>query len=400
VSETLILVLGHSPGAPVHWAFLGSAGLVEAGVCPSAEALRQIAPRADAARRVAALLPGEQVAMRMIAAPPKNAGKFRAAAAYLLEDELAEGLEGLHIATAIKDGAGLAFAVKKSIMTAWLDAFAGAGLTPDFLSADYALLPSSTDTAVVIFESLRIIGAVDGEGFAAERPFADGLMTSLLHNEAIERVVAFGESDIERIDFAGKAVEWRGAADPASLFYLYHDGLGHNNGAPNFLQGAYRKKRDWRGALEPWRRTGALAAACLAGLLFVMIADGLRASRLATAFDDKAQSLHASTFPEAAERDPRAHARQILAAQSPARTFLHLSADFAGGIEEASDIQIDRIRYNAARNEFSVNLRFNDINDLERLKQSLAARGIEATEAGGVQRAGAQYVGELRIDLS
>ncbi len=399
MSETLILVLGHSPGAPVHWAFLGGAGLVEAGVCPSAEALRQIAGRAAAARRVAALLPGEQVAMRMIAAPPKNAGKFSAAAAYLLEDELAESLEGLHIATALKDGAGLALAVKTSIMAAWHDAFAEAGLAPDFLSADFALLPSSADTAVVVIESLRIIGAIGGEGFAAERPFADGLLTSLLHNEAIERVAAFGDSEGERIDFAGKAVEWRGAADPASLFYLYRDGLGQN-GAPNFLRGAYRKKRDWRGALKPWRRTGALAAACLAGLLFVMIADGVRASRLATAFDDKAQSLHASTFPEAVERDPRAHARQILAAQSPARTFLHLSADFAGGIEEASDIQIDRIRYNAARNEFSVNLRFNDINDLERLKQSLAARGVEATEAGGVQRSGAQYVGELRIDLS
>jgi len=399
VSETLILVLGHSPAAPVHWAFLGGSGLVEAGVCPSAEALRQIAPRAAAARRVAALLPGEQVAMRMIAAPPKNPGKFRAAAAYLLEDELAEGLEDLHIATIIKDGAGLALAVKKSIMAAWLDAFADAGLALDFLSADFALLPSSTDTAVVIFESLRIIGAVDGEGFAAERPFADGLLTSLLHNEAIERVGAFGDSEGERVDFAGKAVEWRGAADPASLFYLYREGLDQND-APNFLHGAYRKKRDWRATLGPWRRTGALALACLVGLFFVTIADGLRASRLAAAFEDKAQSLHASTFPDAAERDPRAHARQILAAQSPSRTFLNLSAEIAGGIEEASNIHIDRIRYNAARSEYSVNLRFNDINDLERLKQSLSARGVETTEIGGVRRSGDQYVGELQVDLS
>jgi hypothetical protein len=61
---------------------------------------------------------------------------------------------------------------------------------------------------------------------------------------------------------------------------------------------------------------------------------------------------------------------------------------------------VDRIRYNAARNEFSINLRFSDINDLEDLKRLLASRGVDAAEAGGVRRSGGFYVGELKVSQS
>ncbi len=399
MSETLILILGHEPEAPVRWAFVKDAEIATTGAGGSAADLHAITERAAAARMCIAVLPGEQVAMRAIPSPPKNAAKFRAAAAYLLEDELAENLDTLHIATAYRDGAGQALAVKKSIVDNWQDAFAEAGLTPDILTADFSLLPVSPDTAFFVFESLRIVGVGGGEGFAAERPLADALAKSISTNDQITRIVAYSDGGDEALDFAGKEAEWRRADGPVSLFAILEK-ITEQDRIPNFLHGAYRRKMNWRGAVGAWRRTGAFAAACLVALVAVTIADGVRSTRLAAAFEDKAAEVHLAAFPDASGVEPVAHARQILSTQAEGPAFLQLSAEFARSLENAGDIQVDRLRYNAARNEFSANLRFGDINDLEAFKKALAARGVIATESGDVRRSGGHYIGELQVTAS
>jgi len=399
VNETCILRLGQSPGAPLKWAFVNEGGLVDAGVAASAAQLSEIAMRAQAARRVAAILPGEQVAMRSLASPPKAPAKFRAAAGYLLEDELAEGLDALHIAVMQRDGVGYALAIKKDIMIEWREQFAAADIAPDIMTADFSLLSAQDSEAVFVFESVRLIGAVGAEGFAAERPFADGLAASLVHNEEIGRVIAYGDMDMERADIAGKPVEWCGKTDDATLFLLYAEGIARNLG-PNFLQGAFRRKRDWQATATGWRRSGALIAASLVFIFGLTIADGMRSLRVAAAYNDKAASVHQEAFPDEASANPRAHARRMLATHSSNPAFLALSTDFADSLADSADVVIDRIRYNAERNEFAVNLRFSEISDLEALKQSLSEKGVTAIEVGGVRRSGAFYIGELQAARS
>jgi hypothetical protein len=63
-------------------------------------------------------------------------------------------------------------------------------------------------------------------------------------------------------------------------------------------------------------------------------------------------------------------------------------------------VQLDRLRYNAERSEYSVNLRFADIAKLDAFKRALEARGVTAAEAGGVRRSGGFYLGEMRVSLS
>ncbi len=399
MSETLILLLGQTPEDPVRWAFMANGAIQKADIAETADELAAIAGRA-ARGYVAAILPGEQAAMRSMTAPPKAPTKFRAAAAYLIEDELAEGLETLHIAVIRRDnGAGTALAVKKSLIENWIVALAEAGLSPDLMTADFALLPLRIGRSVVVYEPSRITGAAGLQGFAGERPITDGLVKQLVSGEDSEETLAFGNADKDRPNLPGLSVDWRGGSDEASLFCLYTEGI-QSGGAPNLRQGEYRKRRDWHGALNVWRRAAVLAAASIVLLAGVVVADGARLTRLAEKLNQETLALHQSAFPGQANTDPRGHARTILASESSAPAFLFLATQFAESLEENGQIQVDRIRYNAARGEFSISLRFSNIDDLENLKKLLAGRGVVAAEAGGVRRSGVLYVGELRVSTS
>ena len=182
-------------------------------------------------------------------------------------------------------------------------------------------------------------------------------------------------------------------------FIFYADGI-DQDGVPNLRQGSYRKRRNWRGAVGVWRRAAMLAAACVVLFAGVAVADGVRLTRLANKLEEETLSLHQSAFPGQASADPRNHARAILASSAGAPAFLSLATRFAESLEESGEIQVDRIRYNAQRGEFSISLRFSDIDDLENLKRLLAGRGVNASEAGGVRRNGGLYVGELTVSTS
>jgi len=400
VNETLILLLGQTPDDPVRWAFMAGDEIQSADMAPDAKALSEIAERAANARSVTAVLPGEQVAMRVMPSPPRAQAKFRAAAAFLLEDDLAENLDRLHVSVSrTEDGIGLAFAVKKTLMAGWRTALADAGISPDVMVPDFVLTPLQPDRATLVFERGRIIGAFGLQGFAAERPLADAIVVELAGDDVISAITAFGDPDVEKIEFKGKPFEWCGMSDEASLFHLYSTGL-NSGDAPNFIQGDYRKRRDWAGLIRPWRRAAILAAACFVGVFATVIADAARSERLTDKLNKQAGALHQTAFPDQASANPREHARRVLAARTNALGFLPLSTHFAESLVENDKIQVDRIRFNAARGEYSINLRFSDINDLEGLKQSLADRGVIASEVGGVRRSGGFYVGELRVGQS
>ncbi len=399
MNETLILLLGETPDDPVRWAFVGEDDILEADTAENAAGLSAIAGRAEAARLVVGVLRGERATMRSLPVPPKSAAQFRAAANMLLEDELAESLEHIHVATTRHNsGAGIALAVKKSEIEMWTAALADAGLSPDVITVDYALTPMFDGRAVIIEIADRVLGVVGLKGFAIEKPLADDLLPVLLNDEEVRKVIAFTQQRVAglRDDIE---IDQRGLMNTDALIGFFAEGV---TNAPNLMQGAYRKRRDWRAAAGPWRRAGLLAAASVAALLLVNVSGLVRDLRTAERLKQDTIALHETAFPEAAGADPRTYARQVLGSGGGGgRSFLTISNALADSLEGSSGVQIDRIRYNGARDEYSINLRFGDITQIETLKRMLEARGLQATETGSVRRTGnSAYLGELRVSAS
>jgi len=336
--------------------------------------------------------------MRSLAAPPKARRQLRAAVSYLLEDELAENLDHVHVAPMRHaDGAGIALAVKKDLLENWLDTLEEAGISPDIVTADFALLPMAAGRAIFIEQADRIVGAAEFSGFAMDRPLADDIAAAFAENENISDIVVYGERLLGASGRQGVNIERRTALDGEALFQTFAAGVAC---APNLRVGSYRKRRDWRAAAGPWRRVGMLAAASLAALVLTTAAESLRDYRTANKLKEATLALHQAAFPDAADADPRAHARQILAAGGGRPVFLFLTNSIAESARENEGVEIDRIRYNGGRGEYSVNLRFGDISKFEAFKRALASRGLDVTEAGSVLRAGATYRGELRVSIS
>ncbi|WP_425408607.1 type II secretion system protein GspL [Hyphococcus sp.] len=401
MNETLILILGQTPAAPVIWAFHSEGRVRLANLAENVADLASIASRANAARQVVAILPGECVTMRVIPAPPKTQRQFRAASHYLMEDELAESISNVHmVAVRHESGAGMAFAIKHSVLETWREALAESGVFPDVMTVDFALLPSTLERAVLVDFPDRLLGSAGLQGFAVEKPVADMIAASILSDESIKEIVLYGERAFDGGDWESFTLDWRDPLTDEAIIALYAGALDARP-APNFLQGEYRKKRDWSAAAGPWRRTAALAAACVAGLVFVSVADSVRTLRFAESLENETLLLHQAAFPDAASADPRTHARTVLASSGGgAALFLPISTYIAETLEEVGDVQIDRVRYNAERNEYSVNLRVANVEQLDAFKRILATRGVTATESGSVRRSGGYYLGELRMSLT
>lgn len=394
MSSALILLLGLTTAAPIRWARLAGGSLIEFGRVDGAERLSTLAALAAGSDTVAAVLPGEQVAMRRLPSPPKSDAKFRSAAAYLLEDELAEPIDALHVAIDSRDGDGLAMAARKSVIEAWLGAFASAGVAPDVLTADYLLLPCAAGQGTVIIEESgrRVIAAVAGVGFAAESTLAGPALGAPPFAGA-SRLVVHGDAAAARAMLNAAMIDAAGPADDAALLGLY--GALLEARAPNLLQGAFRRRRAFAPAFAPWRRSAALLAASLAALAVFAVADGLRSARTADRLEQAALAAHRSAFPEAAAEDPARHARRVLGASAGGGSFLALANRFAEAVEADNRVQIDRISYDAARGQMIVSVRSGSDVDIEALKARLAERGVAARDNGGYRRSGAFWIGEL-----
>jgi type II secretion system protein L len=397
MADVLILCLGATLEAPLRWGRFDGARLVEGGWIENAASLHALTAHAAAVETTVALLPGEQVAARRAKSFPKGAAKARAAAAYLMEDELAEAADRLHVAVAARDGVNLALAVKASIVEGWLGAFGAGGVRCDILSADYLALPSSGEDATIIFEDERVVAAHNSAGFALDGDLFAALSPQLFEPPPL-RVAAIGNRAYASRLPAQSAIDWVGPADDARILALFGGAISLAP-PPNLLQGAFQKRRALMPSFMPWRRAGVIAAAAI-GVLFVGIAaEALRAEGDARAWREGASRIHGERFPEAGAENPVDHARRILAQGGGDNSFLALAARFSKAIETSDGVEIERMRYNAARGEFIVSVRSASDVGIEQFKTTLAALGVTTQDSGGYRRSGGEWTGELAARL-
>lgn len=393
MSDLFLLLLGPSPDQPLRWGAFGGGRLVEGGWVEDAAALSSLTAKAQAAERVVALLPGEQVACRVFPAAPRSASKLQAAAKYLMEDELGEPAEALRIGVAAERAAPIAFAVRAAIFEAWLDAFAAAGIDADVLSADYLALPSDAENAMVIVERGRVIAAFAGLGAGMEREMFAALATQLFADPAA-RISLAGDGSLGKIFPETAVVDWLGETDDARLLSIFGDALSAS-APPNFLQTRMLNRKAIAATIAPWRRAGLIAASLAGVLLLGVIADGVRDVRQADRWTRAAAALHRDYFPENAAADPVAFARRRLDQGGGGQSFLWLASRFSDVIEGNDAVQIDRIRFNAARGEFVVSIRSKTDTAIESFKSTLAAAGVATQDSGGYRSAGGVWTGEL-----
>ena len=153
MNEQLVLIVGATPADPVIWGGLSGDVLNELGRLDSLAALATISDRFSEELTLAVVLQGESAAMRSLPNPPKNLSKLKSASVLLLEDELAEDADDLHIAIATSNEIGKAYAINRAYFQNWIEILRDHGVEPDFLTVDFACLDATPEAPLIIQSS-------------------------------------------------------------------------------------------------------------------------------------------------------------------------------------------------------------------------------------------------------
>lgn len=363
MSFTRLVIAPAAPDAAPDYLIVDAMGaILERGVLPIAD------PSAVTPMRTVLVAPGADAAARWIHLPARNEDQARAAAAMVLEDQLAGGTEDLHVAAGPleADGHRLVVAVDRTRLRSWLDGAALHGLRPDVVVPDHLALPPPEDEGVVAAPFGETVAA-RGERLALS--VEPDLLPVVLGDRPARELTAF-----ERDRLLAQAVH----APPINL-----------------LQGEFDPARSVRLERRDLTRAGVLLAAVLASPLLLMAATALRYELAADAARREAAAQVQTLTGAPAGEDPlgAAQARLLQAEASAGGGPAAVAAALYTAVEGVDQAQFESFVVmpdGSARASVSLA----SFQDAERLRQALRQAGLASREEG-VREEGERVVADL-----
>ncbi len=392
MAEWLILRMPRAADASAGWLVADSEGRPLAAV-----ATGPLPEAASAAgnRRVAVLVPAAEVLCLDVELPSGSGARAARLVAFALEEQLASDVETQHFAIGRSSvpGRTAVAVVTRALLEEWLASLSAAGIKPDLLCTDAALMPRLPGHAVALLENdtLSFTDAEDDAqltlsappgGFAAALGIAFGeeqATTHLLfHANPLDWQRRSGEVEAARASLATLKVQ---LLTTGALPWLAAQ-LPHARPI-NLLQGEYASRTSLRANWSRWRLAAALAAAAL---LLHIGAQSYSLWRLGRSEKDLDQAISAIAGPELANGggsirknlEPRLLAAQSQGGRSGLLPALQALARAMNGVPGA------RVRaLNYRDGALELKLRASDAQSLDRINQSLRAAGWQAQLISG-----------------
>lgn len=373
MSEILVIYPVTQIQEPVLWGLFADGELTASGRAPIADCTA-IAAEAD----VWMAAPGMDVPMWMVDMPAKAEGKARAMLPFLMEDNIATGLDDMHFALgATIDGQRQVAAISQARMEDWLIAMEGGGLTLSRLVPDFLCLPRTDTTQVVTLDDRAIVRLADGCGFAAEMD-----MASLMLAEMDAGVTP-------------------GLPLPdAAVLGLLYDGLSQGRGI-NLLQGRYEPKRAIQVDFSAWRKTAVIGGLAAATYLVLMLSQAWWYDHQADRLDGQVEALLRQTFPDITRVvNPRAqmNARLGPLQASASDRFLQLSSMLVTSVEAIDGVEIHTLRFDQGRGELNAEMAYAGFEDMEAVKAAISRQGGEFEE-GSSRNNGERMIGDIKVRM-
>jgi general secretion pathway protein L len=410
MSESLVIHL--RDGASPQWLVCDSDGRI---VVQAVSGTLEQATAMAAGRRVAVIVPSGDVLVTDSDAPAKGAAKLAQVIPYALEERVADEIENLHFAIGERNAATgrvPVIVVKRARLEAWIAELRAAGLAPQAIYPESALLPAmpgqlialldndaltlrSADGAPFVMPALSIADAFE-IALAAQTAPVEGLEPSmpglLLYTGHDEWQAHQDEIDALRDRFTGVKVQLLPAGPIAVLAPAAAAG-----DAVNLMQGQYAVSSPLELSWRAWR-----VAAVLAGALLVLHVGG-RYFELARLQKDEAtldagiQDAFRAAMPgqqNATNARRRVEIRLAEVKSGGGGTLLPVLSAIASARSAAPTATIEVITFR----EGTVDLRITapDAASLDAIGQQLRAANWQADILGGSAN-GDGYRGRLQI---
>lgn len=356
-----------------------------------------------AGRRVVVLVPAANLLLTRAAVPTNNRQRARKAIPFALEEQLAEDVETLHFALGARDADGQwpVAVVARERMDAWLEQLHEAGILPDRMLPESALLPIAPGSGSLLLEETRLL--------LRDQPWSAQSATPDILPAILELLVSRSEGGVELQVWhcGGELPVWM---EPVSAriepcndgaLGVLAKGMASVETAVDMLQGAYSRKEQYGRIWRPWR---AAAALVLLGLVISAVQHGLQYRSLkaeSVALAEQIEQVYKQAFPGGRVVNPRAQMEQqlnMLRRQQGAGStdFLGLVGQMGGVLAATPGVELTGLNFRDGR--LDLELTANDVQTLDRLKQQLTEKGglsvdIQSATTGANQR----VQGRLRI---
>ncbi len=318
--------------------------------------------------RTVAVTPGGDVLIRWLDLPPGGAVQGRAAAAWMLRDEVAATPDRLATVLGPQSPAGeprLVAVVSRSLMEAWTDYLAALGVRADVLVPDVLTLADP--------EADDVLAAVSfGEGMALRG----------------RRFAATVQPDLVELIAAGRRI--MPVEDPAAV----ERALVATARAPaiNLLETGDREAR----AAGGWRRAAILAALVVISPLVLTLAAGVRDGMAARDARSEALAAIAAAAPDLTrEADPVEALRRRVAAAPPPGGVTGAAAALFTAVEAVEGAELD-ILIADPEDGMKATVSHPAHGDMAVIRRSMAAAGMTVTETGTLEDGG-RIVSDITI---
>lgn len=400
------------PAAPWRWCRPGPDGEYATG--EGLETLVEGARDDDAVEgapgAVMLVLPGEEILAGRVAVPTRAKRQIDAALPYIVEEFLAEDVDGMHLASGERgdDGTVPVRVLRPERLRAWLETLAEAGLRATSARVDHDALagPGAEDPerVDVWIGAQRALVRGWRSAFAVERDELTSFVGALLAERrgAGERVVGLGASaDADAELLLGELVPLLGSEDGVTveqrtlgtdLEASVAQGLDADRGgvsSPELLIGAFRPVRQRAGAeVGRWR----LAAGLL--LAWLVLEGGLDLGRSAwleartEALREENLALFRDILPgRTRSPDPRRELEALVGTGTEGgASFMALLGVVAAELRElGAGIELRSVNWNTQRGDLAVDLSVPGITQVDRFKARLEADGYPVTIDSAVQ---------------
>ena len=409
MTETLVIRLDPADPERGAWVVVDAEGRLVGA--PGEGAVAEAA-EAAAGRRLAVLVPAEDVLLTCAELPVRGASKILKALPFALEEQIAEDIEALQFAAGRAEGHKVpAAAVDRAQLEGWLAALESAGLEPQLVCSEAEGCPAAPNHLSWLLAERRCL-ARSGED-----------LPIVLEIESVEEALRYGPDfpgDPEEprhlsVYLTPAAQERHGEAleamrDQVSSLELRllpdgvlpHLAAGIVRRAPiNLLQGSFAPRTQMDRLWRPWRA----AAALLAVLAVVVLArQGLELHQLQreeARLDEAIAAAFQQAMPGARMEDPRFQVERRLAAlrgtAGPGGTgFLSVLETVGGAQAGIPGLRIEAVSYRTGT--LDLKLTAPTVEALEAFRQAM---GRDGRFAASIQQADPRGDGvEGRIQLT
>ncbi|WP_122036500.1 type II secretion system protein GspL [Aliivibrio sp. EL58] len=396
MSEHLILRLNSQPSDPIQWIVWSPENkeVIASGELSSAEELPSLSQYSDQ-RTVSALLPSSDVLLREVVIPEGAARQFSSMLPFIVEDDLAQDVDDLHIVILKKTNKMAQVAiVEHQKMVKWLGQLSEAGIQTKRFLPDVLALPFHQDgTTMVELNQQWLLRFSEYQGAIAESEWLPMLLEGLVINSA-KSVVDTEEQDTETEDVEDSKSYVLHSYSPCEINVANTKHIketpelvmqllaeGTLSSKVNVLSGKYRPQSSWRKHWRIWQKVILAFGLVMVAFVAQHITEVQKLEQHSIALRTESERIFRDIFPGKRKiptvsylKSQMKNEEARLQGGSGGDDLLAWMAELAPYLAKVPQVKLQSLKFDGKRDELRLQASASDFPYFEKLTSELSAK--------------------------